>query len=186
MSSSSPPPPPPSNPLSDDSIRAKSSFLETVTVRDASERDYEALRHLFEAGLLEGEVSDNDTGADIDNLQSAYFADDGQSGFWVADRGGQVIGMVGVQNQKESVAEIRRLRVHPEFRRKGVGSLLMKKSVQFCIDHGYLKVILDTRVEREPAIKMFEKLGFQHGRTREINGRRLIDFYLDMYREPEG
>jgi len=166
--------------------QAHSNFeIEHVNVRQASSEDLPSLRELFESGLLEGQVPENDTGADIENLQAAYFADEGRSGFWVSEYQGRVIGMVGVQNHADNVAEIRRLRVHPDFRRRGVGTQLMQQAVEFCRDLGYLKVILDTRVEREPAIKMFENFGFQHARTREMNGRRLIDFYLDMYREPE-
>ena len=43
---------------------------------------------------------------------------------------------------------------------------------------------LDVRIERGPAIALFEKFGFQLTRTREHNGRRMLDFYLDLYREP--
>lgn len=159
--------------------------IDAVVIDSADDRDLPELRVLFETGCLEGQVPENDTGADIENLEEAYFADGGLSGFWVARYGNEVIGMVGVQNHDEHVAEIRRLRVHPQYRRRGLGSRLMEQAIAFCREVGYLKVILDTRVEREPAVRMFEKFGFQHGRTREIDGRRLSDFYLDMYREPE-
>lgn len=154
-------------------------------IEPANADDVDALSVLFEMGCLEGQVPENDTGADIENLMEAYFGDEGASGFWVARWDGEIIGMVGVQRHDENVAEIRRLRVHPEYRRHGVGTRLMETAIQFCRDRSYLKVILDTRVEREPAIRIFEKFGFQHARTREVNQRRLIDFYLDMYRDPQ-
>jgi len=160
--------------------------IDRIVVEPPTDDDVEALRALFETGLLEGHVPPNDTGADIENLQAAYFESDGASCFWVARFGGEVIGMVGVQRHSENVGEIRRLRVHPEYRRRGVGSLLMETAIAFCRNRSYLKVILDTRIEREPAIRLFEKFGFVHARTREVDARRLIDFYLDMYREPEG
>ncbi len=53
--------------------------LDDVTVRLARAEDYAALRLLFKAGLLEGQVRDNDTGADIENVAEAYFSDEGQS-----------------------------------------------------------------------------------------------------------
>ena len=160
--------------------------LANVKLRLAREADHAAVRELFRAGLLEGHVADNDTGADIVNLQEAYFSDDGQSALWVADYDDQVIGMIGVQKTSEHEAEVRRLRVHDGFRRLGVGTKLMEQALTFCRHHGYLKVILDVRIERGPAIALFEKFGFQLNRTREIDGRKMLDFYIDIYREPTG
>ena len=154
-------------------------------MRLAENSDQPALRELFREGLVEGLVGDNDTGADIDNLQEGYFSDDGQSGFWVADYNGLVIGMVGVQKSGDSAAEVRRLRVRGTFRRHGIGTLLMEKALAFCRHHGYLKIVLDVRIERGPAISLFEKFGFAHTRTREIDNRKLLDFYLDLYRDPK-
>jgi len=156
-----------------------------VMVRPAEDADLSVLSELFDMGVLEGQVPDNDTGADIENFREAYGSDDAMSGFWVAVYEGAVVGMVGVQRHDKNVAEIRRLRVRPDRRRRGIGSMLMERAIAFCRERDYLKVILDTRVEEEPAIRIFRKFGFQLGRTREIDGRRLIDFYLDIYREPE-
>ena len=158
--------------------------LERVEIRQARDDDHAALRVLFQQGVVEGQVRDNDTGADIDNLHEGYFADEGHSGFWVAVCDGQVIGMVGVQRTAENSAEIRRLRVGHDYRRRGVGTLLMKEALSFCQRHGYLKIVLDVRIERVPAIALFEKFGFQLARTREVDGRKLLDFYIDLYREP--
>ena len=41
-------------------------------------------------------------------------------------------------------------------------------------------------IERGPAIALFQKFGFKHGRTREIGGRKLLDFYIDLYSDPRG
>lgn len=158
--------------------------LEQVGVRLAEPRDQPSLRSLFRESMLEGLVGDNDTGADIDNLQEGYFSDEGQSAFWVATHGDAVIGMIGVQKIADNSAEVRRLRVRGTYRRHGVGALLLERALMFCKHHGYLKVVLDVRIERGPAIALFEKFGFAHTRTREIDGRKLLDFYIDLYRDP--
>lgn len=155
-----------------------------VVVRLAEERDHGAIRELFVQGMVEGQVAGNDTGADIENLHEGYFADEGASGFWIAQLGDVVIGMIGVQNTRENAAEIRRLRVRSGYRRRGVGTALLRHAIDFCRQHGYLKVVLDVRIERGPAIAMFEKFGFTLARTREIEGRKTLDFFLDLYREP--
>ncbi len=159
--------------------------LDRVAMRLARDEDHRAIRELFVSGLLEGMVPGNDTGADMENLREAYFADNGQSGFWVADYLGEVVGMVGVQKTSDNMAEIRRLRVREDYRRHGLGTRLMEQALSFCKRHGYLKVILDVRIERGPAIALFEKFGFVLVRTREIKGRKMLDFYLDLYRDPK-
>ncbi len=160
--------------------------LDDVLVRPAQEEDYSAVRELFRAGLHEGLVPDNDTGADIETLHDAYFSDDGQSNFWVARYDDNVVGMIGVQKTSQDTAEIRRLRVREGHRRHGVGTKLVEQALTFCRHHGYLKIILDVRIERGPAIALFEKFGFQLARSREVGGRKMLDFYFDLYRDPSG
>jgi len=164
--------------------------LSDVTIRLAQPDDQAVIVRLFRDSIIEGELRGNDTGADIDNLEEAYLSDNGASGFWVAcaTPSAGVIGMIGVQKIRDNVAEIRRLRVHHHARRHGVGTRLMEHAIEFCRKHEYLKVILDvridSRIERSPAIALFKKFGFTPGRMREIDERRLIDFYLDLYRDP--
>ncbi|MEE8154002.1 MAG: GNAT family N-acetyltransferase [Phycisphaerales bacterium] len=158
--------------------------LDDVLVRPAQEEDYSAVRELFRAGLHEGLVPDNDTGADIETLHDAYFSDDGQSNFWVARYDDNVVGMIGVQKTSQDTAEIRRLRVREGHRRHGVGTKLVEQALTFCRHHAYLKIILDVRIERGPAIALFEKFGFQLARSREVGGRKMLDFYFDLYRDP--
>ena len=159
--------------------------LQQVLVRSAQDEDVAYLQELFRESLLEGLVGDNDTGADIDNLREGYFEDGGQSCFWVAVHNSLVIGMIGVQKMADNAAEVRRLRVRKRYRRLGIGGLLMERALTFCQRQSYLKVVLDVRIERGPAIALFQKFGFKHARTREIAGRKLLDFYIDLYRDPK-
>ena len=158
--------------------------IKKTSMRLVVDDDHAAVRDLFENGLIEGFVAENDTGADMENIAEAYFSDEGQSALWVADYDQTVIGMIGVQKTSQHGAEIRRLRVRSDYRRQGVGSRLLEEALAFCLHHSYLKVSLDVRIERGPAIALFEKFGFTLNRSREVNGRRLLDFYLDLYREP--
>jgi ribosomal protein S18 acetylase RimI-like enzyme len=158
--------------------------IEKLQIRLARDVDHTALRELFQESVIEGLVGDNDTGADIDNLQEGYFSDGGESAFWVAVYDPVVVGMIGVQKTHDNAAEIRRLRVRATFRRRGVGAVLMERALSFCQHQGYLKVVLDVRIERGPAIALFQKFGFKHARTRDIAGRKLLDFYIDLYRDP--
>ena len=150
------------------------------TIRSFRNEDHAAVKSLYSAGLLGGKLADNDTGFDIDDVNLAYMSSPG-SHFWVAECDRTVVGMIGIQQLDAGIGEIRRLRVHTDYRRRGIGSALLQKALEFCRDHGLLKVTLDTFMEREPALKLFEKFNFRHDRTRETGGKQLLFFYLDLY-----
>jgi len=150
------------------------------SIRIASEKDVPVLLELFERSRIEGQLRENDTGTDLDYLVAGYF-ECKDSGFWVAEIEDVIVGMIGVQRISDDSAEIRRLRVRDGFRRKGIGSSLMGQAISFCKEKQFLKVVLDVRIERGAALAMFDTFGFLQGRERDIDGRKLRDFYLDLY-----
>ena len=159
-----------------------------ITIRTFRPEDAEACNELYRDGLLGGKIADNDTGLDMDDVQAAYLASGG-SHFWVAEAQNlsrQIVGMIGVQHHEDDVGEIRRLRVRLDWRRRGIGSALIETALKFCQQHGYLKITLDTFIEREPAIKLFEKFHFRHSRSRELAGKEIRHFYLDLYQRDTG
>ena len=156
-----------------------------VKIRSFKSGDLSTCSKLYREGLIGGRIAENDTALDIDDIEAAYMSSP-ECHFWVAEgEGGEVWGMIGVQGHSEGVGEIRRLRVAQEHRRRGIGSALMEQALKFCHDRGYIKIALDTFMEREPAIKLFEKFHFKHSRTREVNGKELLYFYLDIYGREE-
>jgi len=150
-------------------------------IRSFQPGDLPACRQLYIEGLIGGKLAENDTALDLDDIESTYLNTPGNH-FWVAQAaGGEVVGMIGVQHHDQDEGEIRRLRVRADHRRRGIGSALLEAALKFCQDHQYLKITLDTFMEREPAIKLFEKFRFRHSRTRSVAGRELLYFYLDLY-----
>lgn len=159
-------------------------IIEGLQVRTYQPQDQASVSHLYTAGLLAGQIAPNDTGADIENIREAYF-DDPRHHFWVAEVEGQVLGMIGVASDESHTAEIRRLRVLPEYQDSNIAATLLEAAVAHCKHHGYLKVVLDTRFERIAAVDLFDKIGFQHTRTKSLHGKDLLEFYLDLYRAPK-
>jgi ribosomal protein S18 acetylase RimI-like enzyme len=150
-------------------------------IRSFRPPDQAACKKLYVEGLLGGQLAENDTGLDIDNIEGAYMRTPGNH-FWVATvPPDEVVGMIGVQHHEQGVGEIRRLRVRNDVRRKGLGTRLVEVALKFCQDNNYLKITLDTFMDREPAIKLFEKFRFRHDRTRSVAGKELLYFYLDIY-----
>jgi ribosomal protein S18 acetylase RimI-like enzyme len=152
-----------------------------VKIRSFAPGDQSACNRLYREGLIGGSLSENDTGADLDDIHTVYMRPGNH--FWVAESppGGEVVGMIGVQHHEAGSGEIRRLRVASDLRRRGIGSALLEAAVRFCEQHGYLKITLDTFMEREAAVRLFEKFRFRHFRTRNVAGRDLMYFLLDLY-----
>jgi GNAT superfamily N-acetyltransferase len=166
------------------------------TIRTFRADDAEACRILYTDGLLDGQqLAANDTGIDIDDIEEAYLANP-LDHFWVAEvspegeseagePAGTIVGMIGVQHHDEGIGEIRRLRVADAHRRRRIGTRLLETAIKFCRDTGSLKVALDTFIERSAAIKLFERNRFHHGRTRQLDGKDTLYFYLDFYSSHE-
>ncbi len=153
------------------------------TIRSFRREDTDACRKLYVDGMILGSIADNDTGVDIDDIEAAYMKSPGGH-FWVVENStNEVVGMLGVQHY-DGAGEIRRLRVRQDHRRRGIGSALLETALKFCHERGYLKITLDTHMEREPAIKLFEKFRFKHQRSRSVAGKELLYFYLDLYTGP--
>ena len=154
----------------------------SVTLRPFQPGDQPACRALYSDGMLGGhQLAENDTGFDIDDIAAAYTGRPGNC-FLVAENGaGEVVGMIGVQHHDEGTGEVRRLRVRPDCQRRGIGSRLLEAALAFCAEHNYLKVTLDTYIDRAPAMRLFEKFRFRHQRTRTVGDKELMYFYLDLY-----
>lgn len=159
---------------------------EEYTLRSFRPTDQAACQKLYREGLISGGIAPNDTGLDIDDIQAVYMNCPGNH-FWVVETvEGQVVGMIGLQHHEENAAEIRRLRVRQDHRRRGIGSALVETALRFCQERQYLKITLDTYMEREPAVKLFEKFRFKHSRSRTVGEKELLYFYLDLYQgEPK-
>jgi aspartate N-acetyltransferase len=152
-----------------------------ATIREFRPDDQAACAALYQDGLIGGRIADNDTGIDVYDIAQTYMRSPGNC-FWVAESfAAEVVGMIGVQHYDEGVGEIRRLRVHQDHRRRGIGQALVEAALRFCQQQNYLKVTLDTFMEREPAIRLFEKFHFRLYTTKELSGKELVYFFLDLY-----
>lgn len=154
-----------------------------LIVRSFGPADQQAVSRLYTQGMLVGQIAPNDTGADIENIQQAYFGEE-SSHFWIAELDGQVLGMIGVSRDRKDHAEIRRLRVDAKWQRTSIAERLVETAVAHCHHHGYLKIVFDTRFDTDAAMSLFDRFAFQHTRTKSLHGKDQLEFYLDLYRQP--
>ena len=91
----------------------------------------------------------------------------------VAVEGETLVGYVGSQTVLGE-GDMMNLAVAPDYRRMGVGERLVKALVAALSDKGATRLALEVRASNEPAIALYDKLGFS------IAGRR-----PNYYRNPK-
>lgn len=80
---------------------------------------------------------------------------------WLAAlEGDRVLGYVGSQTVFED-ADILNVCTAPEARRKGVAEALMRELEPLLVQKGAEKITLEVRASNEPAIALYQKLGYQ-------------------------
>ena len=73
---------------------------------------------------------------------------------------GKLIGYAGVWQVMDE-GHISNVAVHPGFRGKHVGELLIRDIFCFCLEHGIARVTLEVRKSNVSAQKLYERLNFQ-------------------------
>jgi len=105
---------------------------------------------------------------DSDLKDIGKFYRDGSCMF-VAVIHGQVVGIAGIQhkdNHKPGQAELFRMSVSSAFRKKGIGSKLLRLIIEFCQENQYSKITLKTSNEKVAAISLYRNHGFENVLTR--------------------
>ncbi len=78
----------------------------------------------------------------------------------VADIGGMVVGYI-VLSYKEEEAKIMSLAVKREFRRKGIGKILLKEAIKKAKQNSKKRMLLEVRISNTPAQNLYKKFGFE-------------------------
>jgi len=91
--------------------------------------------------------------------------------FFVAEDGGRVIGILGIEVAVYGVAEFGMM-VDAEVRRRGVGTALLSAALEWAREHDAHKVALQVWPDNAAAIALYEKHGFQKEGTLRRHYRR--------------
>ncbi|XP_072262817.1 probable N-acetyltransferase camello [Pyxicephalus adspersus] len=99
---------------------------------------------------------------DLLNIDESYIQRP-NSCFWVAESGGRIVGIVGVQPAPNSNNDmiLRRLSVAKDQQRRGIAKALCMMVFDFARQRGYQHVTLDTSTIQVSAHKLYQHLGFK-------------------------
>ncbi len=117
--------------------------------------------------------------------------------FIVAEINGEVIGYVmnrierGLSSFNPSPFHLVKkghvvsIAVMPEYRRRGIGKMLLERGIEAMKEYGAEEVILEVRVSNEPAMRLYTKMGFtivktikgyyHDGEDAYLMSKRLVD-----------
>ncbi len=136
-----------------------------VTVRKITPADNKATAEMIRTILREfkidkpGTVYTDPTTDDLSTL----FEHTG-SAYWLAEENGEIIGGCGIyptEGLPDGCVELVKLYTSAASRGKGIGKLLMKKSIESAQHFGFNEVYLESFPELTTAISMYEKAGFR-------------------------
>ena len=126
---------------------------------------------LAEFGLAFGEGSATD--AELHELPASYAS----GAFWVADRGGELLGTCGMFPVAPNIYELRKMYLRPASRGHGLGKRMLDVAIAWARERGGTHVVLDTIHEMAQAIAFYEANGFVRDDA-QIRGARCTRGYV--------
>ncbi len=89
-----------------------------------------------------------------------------------------VVGTVALKKIDEKNVELKALYLHKDYRGKGLGSLLMSVSVNEAKSRGFKRILLDSMLKYEDALRLYEKFGFE--KIDRYNDNAMAEVFMKM------
>ena len=86
--------------------------------------------------------------------------------YYGAEAGGRLVGYAGIWTIAPE-GYITNVAVHPDFRRRGIASMLLDELIADCTEKGCTDITLEVRVSNSPAIALYESFGFESAGIRK-------------------
>ncbi|MFF4195268.1 GNAT family N-acetyltransferase [Nonomuraea sp. NPDC001831] len=124
---------------------------------------------LAEVGLQPGDGVYYDD--DFPRIQEIYLACGGD--FIVGETGSRVVAMGGLKPVDRETAEVCRLRVHPDFQRRGYGGVMLSALEDRALELGFSSLRGDTTLNQGAALALYARQGW-----RELSRRQVGDLVV--------
>ncbi|HET8625541.1 MAG TPA: GNAT family N-acetyltransferase [Gemmatimonadales bacterium] len=112
-----------------------------------------------------------------------YFLNRGGQIF-VALHNGQVIGTCAVMPHGIEELELAKLTVALEFRGQGIARLLVERCIAYAREQGARRVMLVSNSRLQPALRLYESLGFQYCPVPEAKRYEVADVSMVLRLDP--
>ena len=140
-----------------------------LRLRSANNADEPALRELIFEILRKHQLDPEpqDTDADLINLEEHYT--DGY--FVVLESENTLIGSVALYPHIDGTVELRKMYLHPDWRMRGLGRLLLDEALCEARRRNVRRVILETAATLKTAIALYQRAGFRPLQVDDLSAR---------------
>ena len=151
-----------------------------MQVRRFEPKDEERVKQLILSILTREYPFDKSVYENSDLVDIGQVYEGRRDGFYVLEAEGKIVGTVGVKEDSEDTALIRRLFVDPTCRRKGYGELLLGKAILHCRQLKFKHIVSRTTGRMAQAINLLKKIHFQEAEKIDLGGFQIFKFILDL------
>ncbi|TDF95024.1 GNAT family N-acetyltransferase [Paenibacillus piri] len=148
----------------------------SILIRQYRQEDRQEAMRLHVTGLNQfgASIGDPLLDQDMSRIEDVYLRNHGQ--FLVGLLNERIVCMGAYRKYDNETAELKRIRVDPDFQRQGFGQLILTTLEQSAQEQGYSRLVLDTTSRQSPAQRLFENNGYKETRRMRYNELELI-FY---------
>jgi len=138
--------------------------LEKICFRRYQPQDLDQVRELHELALREAGAfaTSGRWDDDLDDIAANYLA--GNGNFLVGEGEGMLIAMGAWRRISGARAEIKRMRVHPNWQGLGLGRQMLEALEAEIIESDYAEIVLDTTIQQAPAQELYLSSGYRETR----------------------
>ena len=113
--------------------------MTNLVIRSCRAADKEHIKDLYKLASIHSEIGyrDGPWYTDLDDIEDFYFKG---GDFLIGEINGEIVAMVGLQKITDTEAHIRRMRVHPEYRRKGYAQQLLNELEMRAKQYGFTEL----------------------------------------------
>ncbi len=136
-------------------------------IRRFREQDRDEVWKLHKLALASvgADIGDGEWDRDLHDVKGVYLEGGGE--FLVGTVGGRIVAMGALLRTSAERAEVKRMRVHPDFQRRGLGRAILQRLEEKAVELGCRILRLGTTTGQLAAQKLYERNGYvETGRTR--------------------
>jgi putative acetyltransferase len=145
-----------------------------LVLRRFDDADAEAVRELHDLALADAgaHAGPGPWDDDLLSIPRSYLQDGGE--FLVGLLDDRLVAMGALRHVTAAVAEIKRMRVHPRFQRRGFGSAVLARLEDWAGERGYSKLRLETTVMQTAAQALYARKGYSEVGRGQLAGVEVI------------
>ena len=115
---------------------------------------------------------------DLHRVEAEYLDTGGE--FYVGTAKGRIVAMGALLRLSDDRAELRRMRVHPDVQRRGLGRQMLSALEQRAAELGFRTLTLDTTVQQAPAIQLYTQSGYREVDRSRKGSFKVLEFEKEL------